>query len=128
VTASLIKLPRPLQPVPHYLVTFFALIQECLSGKRFGLPNIHIVGNLTSFALNDLSADQVGQIARSEGVMENLKLIPTHWSDVVVENYFVEGSFQDDKYNTKTNLDDGSCEHIILSENGQSNPILEISN
>lgn len=63
LTASLIELPRPLQPISHYLIAFPALVQETFSSKRFCLPHIHVVSDLAAFSFDDFAGNEVRQIA-----------------------------------------------------------------
>ena len=59
--------------------------------------------------------------------MENLELIFTNWSDVMLEDKLVERSLENNENDAQTHLDDGCCKHVTISNNRKMNPILEIS-
>jgi hypothetical protein len=85
---------------------------------------MHVVGDLSALQFAYLAADEVGYVVGDVAVVEYRLFVASLRSDVVVEYQFVERTLQYNEYHTESDLYDGGCEHVTLSNDRHVYPVL----
>jgi hypothetical protein len=95
--APLIVLTGPLPPSLDPGIALSPIHQVRLPGKLLAFPHEHVACHLHAFALTCEAADKVRDVGRDEAVVEDILHGLILGADVVVQDYFIHGSLEDDE-------------------------------